>query len=777
MDYPSFRTGGLYQRGSKMSETYYRQFLHIISRDTDRPGKIERLNKDEISNLVAFIKSLDYNEPNNLVSLASFLHFGQMAGEEQFIDAFDVEQNWISEVVTQLTEKLHSLSSLTGRAYESDKEREWRLQTYQELTNPVKGFDAYFTYQPSMLLFETERFLHELICYMLDSIALLDPKTFTNLCQKEQNPLWSLRWVQRLDDFTSDIILDKEVFEGLPPGHQGILSAYLWDRCLMKEEKEYKETTNKLLLFHMQLPRSFFLSKVARILSNITNDRFSTLNHIEKVKKSEQQLETLLTLAAKQFLNLPLLTEAEVNQFVDNFYNPVNREVVWACLKLVNKVENDCTYEYPMKNTQKIQQTIINSYPSYWKTKGNHTRYSFSEDLTIKLVEELAIAIDACYQEQSFDLLNQFKDIPELFDLYYLRDAHEYGQLIESKRLLLVHAYLACQLFTIYGKQKDIPKEKWDGFFDFVLYFTTLDSKEHSHLDQKIRTAVFNAIGSLSAVYGYPDTFNKWLGLIHDPFDYLAIIKSDIELEKKDELFALIENRFPLYVELLRSKDLLELGYEIYSEKNFTLAAKTLSQIQVKSFNSDQLSYWKRLTSTAYLNAAFESKDISAQIQNLKAALQFSRQKIDHSYDPYMKENQAVTVQILGWLFDRNEASYSELLNAYNLIALHPWKIESGALRAEDYYVSSLILVRLLTASEKPEPYHLEQMEIAIERMTDLPGHQLTQELLRNWYAQFTGKDVVRTDIMREQEKVEESKQWLPLVLQTFFEEIINGNI
>ncbi|KAA9013810.1 hypothetical protein [Niallia endozanthoxylica] len=760
-----------------MSETYYRQFLHIISRDTDQPGKIERLNKDEISKLVTFIKSLDYNESNNLVSLASFLHYGQMTGGEQFIDAFDVEQAWKLEVVSQLTEKLHSLSSHTGRAYERDKEREWRLQTYQELTNPVKGFDAYFTYQPSMLLFETERFLHELICYMLDSIALIDPKTFTNLCQKEQNPLWSLRWVQRLDNFTSDIILNKEVFEGLPIGHQGILSAYLWDQCLMKKEKECRETTNKLLLFHMQLPRSFFLSMVARILSNITNNHFSTLNHIEKIKKSERQLETLLTLAAKQFVNLPLLTEAEVNQFVDNFYNPVNQEVIWACLTLVKKVENDCTYEYPIKNTRKIRQTIINSYPSYWKTKGNHTRYSFSEDLTINLVEELAIAINACYQEQSFDLLDQFKDIPDLFDLFYLRDAHEYGQLIESKRLLLVHAYLACQLLTIRGEQKEIPKEKWDGFFDFVLHFTELDSKEHSPMDQKIRTAVFTATGSLFAVYGYPDTFNKWLRLIHDPFDYLAIIKSGIELEKKDEIFALIENRFPLYVQLLRSKDLLELGYEIYSEKNFTLAAKILSHIQIKSFNADQMSYWKRLTSTAYLNAAFESKNISTQIQNLKAALQFSRQKVDHSYNPYMKENQAVTVQIIGWLFDRNEASYSELLNAYNLIALQPWKIESGALHSEDYYVSSLILVRLLSASEKPEPYHLEQMEVAIERMSDLPGHQLTQELLRSWYALFTGKDMERTMIMMEQEKIKASKQWLPRALQTFFEEIINGDI
>lgn len=761
--------------GEVLSRLFYEQFLHVISRKPDQFEFPIRLNKDEIVCLCNEIKALDYSMSEDLNKIAAYLHFGQASGGEQFITAFDFDECWKTQVVSAMKKVLPTLSPLSSIGYESKEEREWRFDVYRELSNHVAGFDSYFSYQSSTLIYETEGFLSEQTCFFLDAIALLNPEEFVLLCNGEKNPLWSLRWLARINNISSNIVLDEKIFTKFLLSNQGILSAYLWDKCLAMEEHEFHIEAHKLLLFHSKFPKIFFLEILARVLSNITTKRFSSLTHLEGKKKYKQQLELLLDLGATQLLNLFPLTEEEVKQFASGFYNLSNKEPLWACLEIAKRIEEKSSVDEQKKTIQQLRQLVISRYPSYWEKKDSDCQYYFSEELTLKLVEELALAMVANDRVTSLEQLKYCESIPSLEDLYYMRDAHEYGQLFRARELLWVHAYLAAQLLINSSEQKEILTEKWEGFFKFILDFTIIDSAKNSLVFQSVKRAVFKTIGALFSIYGYPDAYSNWLNCITDPLDYLSIIKGDISLEKQTQLFELMEQKLPYYQFVLKPQEILELGYEMYNVENYPLATALLSEIDEKNLKPEQASYWKKIISTAYLNIAFESVDSCEQIQNLKIALKYSQIKLTCRSDLYLKENHIVAAQIIGWLFDRDEATNYELLDAYRLISCQSQQIENGMLQ-EDYYVRSLILVRLLSSTNSPNQIHSDNMKISIEKMGDIPGHQLTQALLRAWYSSFTDKTILQKDFIVEHEQdFRLLKQWLPKPLQTLLEEINDG--
>lgn len=770
--------GNCKKGGEVLSRLFYQQFLRVISRKPDQLEFPIRLNQDEIACLLNEIKALDYSMSEDLNKVAAYLHFGQASGGEQFITAFDFDECWKTQVVSAIKKVLPTLSTLSGIGYESKEERGWRFDVYGELSNHVAGFDSYFSYQSSTLIYETERFLSEQTRFFLDAIALLSPEEFVLLCNKEKNPLWSLRWLARINNISSNIVLNEEIFTKFLLSDQGILSAYLWDKCLAMEDGEFRFEAHKLLLFHSKLPKFFCLEILARVLSSLTTKRFSSLTRPERKKKYEQQLELLLDLGATQLLNLFPLTQEEVEQFASGFFNPSNKEPVWACLEIAKRIEEKSSVDEQKTIIQQLRQLVISRYPSYWEKKDSDRQYYFSEELTLKLVEEVALAMITNDRVTSFERLKDYNEIPSFEDLAYMRDTHEYSQLFRARELLWVHAYLAAQLLMNSSEQKEILYEKWEGFFKFILDFTIIDSAQNSLVSQSVKRAVFKTTGSLFSIYGYPDAYSKWLHCITDPLDYLSIIKGDISLEKQTQLFELMEQRLPYYQFVLKTQEILELGFEMYKVENFSLATALLREINEKNLRPEQASYWKRIISTAYLNIAFESADSYEQIQNLKIALKYSQINLTYRSDLYLKENQTVTAQIIGWLFDRDEATNSELLYAYRLISWQSWQMENGMLQQEDYYVSSLILVRLLSSTDSPNPIHSDNMKISIENMGDIPGHQLTQALLRAWYSSFTGNTILQKDFIIEHEQdFRLSKQWLPKPLQTLFEEINDGKV
>ena len=115
------------------------------------------------------------------------------------------------------------------------------------------------------------------------------------------------------------------------------------------------------------------------------------------------------------------------------------------------------------------------------------------------------------------------------------------------------------------------------------------------------------------------------------------------------------------------------------------------------------------------------------------------------------------------------------IANAYNLVSLQPWKINHNLLQPEDYYVSSLILVRLLSNKGNTDSYYQEQMNMAMEKMEDIPGHQMTQSLIRGWYNHLTGKNMLQREIILENQQ--ETLQWVPDALKTLFEEVVNEKL
>lgn len=758
-----------------MSKSYYQQFLEIVAKEPDQYHASLQLNEEEISKLINEIQMFDYSKPEQLMVLAAFIHFGQKTIGTHFADVFNPRETWKAKVLEKLRKKLSTENNLPYSRYERHNERIWRLNVYKGLSSHLDGFDSYLN-QSSSLLYETEHFVPESVCYILDAIALLSPEVFTIICKESQNPLWSLRWYDRLHNINSNHILNINVYQGLPLSHQGILSAYLWNDCLKIVDKEdFLFTAKNLLRFHMMLPNSLSLPVLARVLSNLTTKRFSSLTRSDTRVNYEWQLENLLDLAAKEFETLPQVVKDEAVDFIAGFYNSSNGEPIWACLELAKRLKRSPDLK---KTSRLLQQIIISKYPSYWETSGARTHYSLSEELTTKLITELAIAMITCYKETAFEFIKDYKDIPTLDDLNHLKDVHDYHGFFEARKLLFVHAFLASQLLRNYTKEKSLINEKWEGFFDFVLRLTMLqDETKDGGITKGIKRDLFTVTSSLLVDYGYHTFYDKWLCSISDPLDLLAVIKGNISFEKKMEIFKRIEKTIPYYLAALRDKEILDIGLAIYSLENFSLAAYLLSQLDYQSLSKEQVALWKRLISISFLNAAYVSENENAIISNMKAALKYSQQSINEHFDPYKKENVAVTVQLIGWLFDRGEASYSELFNAYNLIASHNWKGENDLMRPEDYYIRSLTLVRLLSV-ENSDPYHIEEMKNTIHKMSDIPGQQLTQVLLHLWYDSFTGKPIYDKNlIIEKQQEIREYKAWLPTALQKVFEEIVNESV
>lgn len=751
-----------------MNDEYYNMFLKAISRQSSQYGKLKLTSAENRELIDTITKS---SPESDVYRIAAFLHYGQMTGGEEFIRQFQPDVKWKNTVLERMVSKLYSNDSQSNSPFESDYESKWRYETYQEMTTLIKGFDTYVTYNPQTLLFETERYLPEKAIFLLDAIALLDPNRFISICSEKNNPLWTLRWVKRIDGQSRNP-LTVATFEKFPEAHKGIMLAVLWEDTLQQDADIFQAKIFELFSFLEQLNLGTSLPIVARILSRITNHRYSSLNSEQKNKMYEIKLDSILETTANWFTKITDLTPEQISLFVNCFYNPLNREVIWSCLELMKRVKKKGDSDI----VRLVEKEVMTQYPSYWLTKGHNRNYSFNDTLTLKLVEILAPVWLGYYKDQAFEQLDQIQDIPTVDDLQKLLDKSDYKQLFEARERLLVHAYLGIQIMKngIHSNREQV-QQAWEGFFNFFFRFSKLESDIGANLSQAVKRAILKMMGSFFNQFGFPAKYKEWVTWLTDPEDITALIEGE-NPPQKEELLAIIKNRIPLYLAILRSNKLLDLAYQLYKLEEFQLATVILTQIDIKKMKPDLQAYWKRLTSTAFLNTAFSHNDGKRQIEYLRKAYEYSQWQIRGHFDRYEKENRLVSVQILGWLFDRGEISSAELANGYNLISLRDLKYLDN--RPEDYYVNALLLVRILSTGIEPQSFFQEQMDMAMDKMNDIPGHELTQALLKSWYLAVKGNELMEEDIqmmIKHKEDIHSSKEWLPLPLQVFFEEMTNA--
>ncbi|MFJ7839037.1 hypothetical protein ACIQXG_06135 [Lysinibacillus sphaericus] len=691
--------------------SYWDQVMKLLNKTTP----VAEFEKVEINNIRRLIKLELNSVEKNVYLIAALIKYGQFYLNEDINSVLCLSSDEKREILQLLKAEFYLKKEEIYSRPEFPEQRVNRQNIYNKLSDELSGYESYFIFNDTLLIYTSNYYLREKTIILIDAIACLNETEYISIVNELNNPLLSLRFIDRWNYSVTENVIEKvRLFKLFSKAHQGVILANLWDKGLQGDLLLFEDELRKLLKLHMLLSKTNFLIFTARKLSMLTIKAKST--YFKKNEKLEKQLEITISVISEKLSELFPLEDYEITLFINHFFNPVNKDSIWACFKVIEYLESnfkDKVSEYDLNN---FKRKIICIYPEIWEK--NNGGYYFQDITTLETIELLSRAILDVYHNEYEKFFIDLK-VPSLFELKKNKGDHD------TTNLFLINICLILDLL-IYSESNDSKKIE-----SIIQTISTIVKEGYLKfsVNDFLKIGMFNKLGKLIDKFNIEVgnlTFVEWIG---DCIELIGIIKNVNDPDVLNYLDENINILIDFSIGSNRDMKLLNIGWELNACNKYKKSLMVLEKIDYTNIKPDH--YWilNMLIANSYINIAFSESDISQQVCCLKNAQNILQGNLKVERYENLKDRQTVLMEVYGWLYDRDKLSKQELKNHFNRY----FNEVNTEYNFRQLYIKCLTLIRILENESRVIEY-IQIFNQTLKHLENLDGNNEQVKILNIWF-------------------------------------------